>query len=134
VLGDTTLNIGRIEGGRAPNVIPDHARAQLLYRTVTDNAPLKRALEAAVGGAVQVTFPLEIPSVISPAPKGWQTTVVSFASDLPFLAPWGEGYQLGPGSIRVAHTEHERIGKAELLAGVALYERLALDLLARVPA
>jgi acetylornithine deacetylase len=69
--------------------------------------------------------------VVSTAPKGWKTTVVSFASDLPFLASWGEGYQLGPGTIRVAHTAGERIGKAELQEGVALYEKLARDLLAR---
>ena len=30
-VGPCTMNIGLIEGGRAPNVIPDHARAQLLY-------------------------------------------------------------------------------------------------------
>ncbi len=60
--------------------------------------------------------------------------MVSFASDLPFLASWGEGYQLGPGTIRVAHTALERIGKAELQDGVALYEKLARDLLARGPA
>ena len=30
--GPSTLNIGLIEGGRAPNVIPDHASANLLIR------------------------------------------------------------------------------------------------------
>ena len=134
VLGDTTVNIGRIEGGRAPNVIPDHARAELLFRTVLPHDDLKRALESTLEPRVTVTYPLEIPSVVSTAPKGWNTTVVSFASDLPFLASWGEGYQLGPGTIRVAHTAGERIGKAELQQGVALYEKLARDLLARGPA
>jgi acetylornithine deacetylase len=65
------------------------------------------------------------------APPGWETTVVSYASDLPFLAPWGERYQLGPGTIRVAHTSQEHIRKADLLRGVELYVRLALDLLGR---
>jgi len=131
VLGATTLNIGRIEGGRAPNVIPDHARAELLFRTVTPTDDLKRALADALEPRVTLSFPLEISSVISTAPKGWQTTVVSFASDLPFLTSWGEGYQLGPGTIRVAHTPDERISKADLVSGIALYERLARDLLAR---
>ncbi|MBP2646759.1 MAG: peptidase [Gemmatimonadetes bacterium] len=131
VLGDMTLNIGRIEGGRAPNVIPDHARAELLFRTVMPHDDLKRAIEAALEPRVTVTYPLEIPSVVSTAPKGWQTTVVSFASDLPFLASWGEGYQLGPGTIRVAHTAEERIRKTDLQRGIVLYEKLARDLLAR---
>ena len=56
---------------------------------------------------------------------------MSYASDLPFLSAWGERYQLGPGTIRVAHTNHEHIRKAELLRGVDLYERLASDLLQR---
>lgn len=131
VLGDMTMNIGRIEGGRAPNVIPDHARAQVLFRTVQPHDALKRAIEACLEPRVSATYPLEIPSVVSAAPDGWQTTVVSFASDLPFLASWGEGYQLGPGTIRVAHTEEERISKADLERGIDLYEKLARDLLNR---
>ncbi len=31
VLGKSTLNIGTITGGRAPNVIPDHAMAEIVY-------------------------------------------------------------------------------------------------------
>ena len=82
--------------------------------------------------AVTVTFPLELPFVKGGiAPEGWDTTVVSFGSDLPFLAAWGEGYQLGPGSILLAHGVDEHIRKADLLAGVDLYVRLATDLLAR---
>jgi acetylornithine deacetylase len=65
------------------------------------------------------------------APAGWDTTIVSYASDLPFLTAWGECYQLGPGTIRVAHTAEEYIRKHDLLRGVDLYVRLATDLLAR---
>jgi acetylornithine deacetylase len=57
--------------------------------------------------------------------------VVSYASDLSLLGGWGEGYQLGPGTIRVAHTSQERIAKAELLEGVRLYVKLARELLGR---
>ena len=56
--------------------------------------------------------------------------MVSYASALPFYQSWGERYQLGPGTIRVAHTSEERIAKAELTRGVALYVRLATELLA----
>ncbi len=133
-LGTTTLNIGTIRGGVAPNVIPDRAEAQLLYRTVGPLDRLKESILATREAGVTITFPLEIPHVTSVAPPGWETTVVSFASDLPFLHAWGEGFQLGPGSIRVAHTDEERIRKADLLRGVALYEKLARDLIARAEA
>jgi acetylornithine deacetylase len=132
LLGASTLNLGLINGGVAPNVIPPSASAQLHFRIVEPTGPLRAAIAAALAPGVSATFPVELPFHRGgPAPAGWETTVVSYSSDLPFLAAWGEGYQLGPGSIRVAHTAGELIRKADLLAGVELYVRLAADLLAR---
>jgi acetylornithine deacetylase len=131
LLGQSTLNLGLIGGGVAPNVIPAEASAQILIRTVEPTGPLKAAIQALVSPNVAVSFPVELPfHKGGTAPAGWETTVVSYASDLPFLASWGEGYQLGPGTIRVAHTAGEHIRKADLLHGVELYTRLAGDLLA----
>jgi acetylornithine deacetylase len=132
LLGPSTLNLGLIGGGVAPNVIPPSASAQLLVRTVEPTDPLKAAIRKLVSPEVSVEFPVELPFYKGgSAPAGWDTVVVSYASDLPFLASWGEGYQLGPGTIRVAHTASEHILKADLLHGVELYVRLASDLLAR---
>jgi acetylornithine deacetylase len=132
LLGPSTLNIGLIQGGVAPNVLAPEASAQILIRTVEPTGPLKAAIQALGTPGVAVAFPVELPShKAGGAPAGWDTTVVSFASDLPFLASWGEGYQLGPGTIKVAHTAQEHIRKADLLRGVELYVRLATDLLAR---
>src|ERR671910_3634028 len=132
VLGQSTLNLGLINGGVAPNVIPPAASAQLLIRTVEPTESLKRMIREATAPGVTVEFRVELPYYKGgSAPPGWETTVVSYASDLPFLAPWGERYQLGPGTIRVAHTSQEHIRKADLLRGVELYARLASDLLGR---
>jgi acetylornithine deacetylase len=132
LLGQSTLNLGLISGGVAPNVIPPHASAQLLVRTVEPTGGLKAAIREQLAPGVSVAFPVELPfHKAGGAPPGWDTTVVSYASDLPFLAAWGEGYQMGPGSIRVAHTAEEHILKSDLLRGVDLYVRLATDLLAR---
>jgi acetylornithine deacetylase len=132
VLGQSTLNLGLINGGVAPNVIPPAASAQLLIRTVEPTEPLKRMIQEVTAPGVTAEFRVELPYYKGgSAPPGWETTVVSYASDLPFLAPWGERYQLGPGTIRVAHTSQEHIRKADLLRGVELYARLASDLLGR---
>jgi acetylornithine deacetylase len=132
LLGPSTLNLGRIDGGVAPNVVPPYASAQLLVRTVEPTGPLKAAIREQLAPNVSVTFPVELPfHKAGGAPPGWDTTVVRYASDLPFLSTWGEGYQMGPGSIRVAHTPKEYILKADLLRGVDLYVRLATDLLSR---
>jgi acetylornithine deacetylase len=130
LLGASTLNIGTIQGGVAPNVIPPSAKAQVHFRTVGPTSELKRAIDSALGPGVVVRGAVEIPAYKSAAPVGWDTTFVAFASDLPFLGAWGRGYQLGPGTIRVAHTGEERIRKADLLRGVDLYVKLATDLLA----
>ena len=135
LLGKSTLNLGLIQGGVAPNVIPPSATAQLLVRTVERTEPLKAAIRSLLTDGVSAEFPVELPFYKGGnAPDGWDTTVVSYASDLPFLSAWGERYQLGPGTIRVAHTNHEHIRKSDLLLGVDLYERLASDLLSRAPA
>ena len=131
LLGPSTLNIGMISGGVAPNVIPPAAEARVLIRTVSPTEALKGAVTACLEQGVTAEFVGEIPAWKGEAPAGWESTVVSFASDVPFLADWGERFQMGPGTIRVAHTATERISKAELLAGVDLYVRLARDLLAR---
>jgi len=60
-IGPSTLNIGVIEGGRAPNVIPDAARAQLLYRLVGPATELRQRISEAVQGLARVEFILEIP-------------------------------------------------------------------------
>jgi acetylornithine deacetylase len=134
LLGPSTLNLGLIGGGVAPNVIPPAASAQILIRTVEPTGPLKNSIRALLAPGVTVDYRVELPFYKGgAAPAGWETTVVSYASDLPFLEPWGERYQLGPGTIRVAHTSQEHIRKADLLRGVDLYVRLASDLLARAP-
>jgi acetylornithine deacetylase len=131
LLGASTLNVGLIRGGVAPNVLAPEGSAQILIRTVGPTGALQAAIRELAAPGVLVTFPVELPSHKGgAAPAGWDTTVVSYASDLPFLTGWGECYQLGPGTIRVAHTADEHILKADLLRGVELYARLATDLLA----
>lgn len=132
LLGRSTLNIGRIYGGAAPNVLAPSASAELLIRLVGDGAPIRAAVVQAAGENVAVDFPLEIPAHRAPSLPGWDETAVAFASDLPFFGAWGGGYQLGPGSIHVAHTDGEYLTKQALLDGVDRYEQLARTLLARV--
>lgn len=127
-IGPATFNIGVIEGGRAPNVIPDFARAQLLYRLVAPAEELKRQIVETVGALAHVEFVLEIPFVRLRSLEGIPTMVASFTTDIPTLGNWGEPLLLGPGSIHVAHTEGEHIDKRELLAAVDLYAEIARKL------
>src|SRR2546423_1595346 len=128
-IGSTTLNIGLIEGGRAPNVIADKARAQLLYRLIGPSDQLKREILQAVGDLAQVDFVLEIPFVRLLTLDGLPTMIAAFTTDIPALSNWGEPLLVGPGSIHVAHTEGEYVEKEQLHAAVDLYCSIARRLL-----
>jgi acetylornithine deacetylase len=130
-VGETTLNIGLIEGGRAPNVIADKAEAHLLVRLVGPAEDIKSAIVATVGDRADVEFSLELPFVQMRAVEGMATMVAKFTTDIPSLTNWGEPFLLGPGSIHVAHTPDERIRKSELLECVELYVRLAKGLVGK---
>ena len=132
VLGLSTMNIGVIEGGRAPNVIPDKASAQLLIRLVDDGESTRVALGSIAEGKVEMNEVLYIPAMHFDALSGFQTTAVAYTTDIPLLCPaWGKPFLLGPGTIHVAHTLEERVLKSELFEAVQLYERLATELLAK---
>src|SRR3990172_5288433 len=109
LLGKTTYNIGIIQGGIAPNVIPDFARAEVMYRVVRPADEIYEAVCRTVGDLVTVQKVLEIPPVQLGRMDGLETTVVAFSTDIPALTNWGQPFLLGPGSVRVAHTENERI-------------------------
>jgi acetylornithine deacetylase len=127
--GDTTLNIGQIQGGHAPNVIADHAEAQVLIRLVCDSAPVRAAVLEAAAGLAEVAFTLDLKFVRLRAVEGLPTMVAKFATDIPQLTNWGVPLLLGPGSIHVAHTPFEKLAKKELLEAVELYVKVAKQLL-----
>jgi acetylornithine deacetylase len=127
-IGPCTPNIGLIEGGRAPNVIPDYAHADLLYRLIGPSEELRRQIIATAGDAVKVTFPLEIPFLRLRTVDGLPTMTAAFTTDVPFLTNWGEPLLIGPGSIHVAHTEGEYIDKQQLAEAIDLYCTIAKGL------
>ncbi len=130
VLGPSTLNIGTITGGRAPNVVSDHAKAELLIRLVDDPAPVRAAVEAACAGLVEAKELLCIPAILMESIPGFETDVMKYTTDIPaFGGAWGKPLLLGPGTIHVAHTSQERVPKAELLQASAQYAQLVRRLL-----
>ncbi len=131
LLGGTTLNIGTIDGGRAPNVVADLAEAEIMFRTVGDPAKIREAVSAAAAGRAVVSEVFYTPAVQLAKLDGLPTTVVAFTTDIPsFEGTWGQPFLIGPGSIHVAHTAEERISKKELSEAVDIYARMATQLLA----
>ena len=130
VLGPSTLNIGTISGGRAPNVIPDEARAEIMIRLVGDSSSTKEAILRAAEGRAEAREVLEIPALHLGSLPGFETTVVAYTTDIPaFGNQWGQPFLIGPGTIHVAHTLQEHVSKRQLLDAVELYERMLRQLL-----
>ena len=128
VLGPSTMNIGVITGGRAANVIPDEAVAQILIRIVENSEPLRRKITEIIGDRCELVIVRDTPVLLMEKLEGYETDVVAFTTDLPSLTNWGRPLLLGPGSISTAHTERECVRKSDLTAAADLYYRMVRDL------
>ena len=131
LLGRSTLNIGVISGGRAPNVVPDAGLAEITIRLVGDPAPVREAVRRAVGDLAEAREILCIPAMRFDKLDGFDTTIVAYTTDVPaFAGAWGKPFVLGPGDIHLAHTSEERVLKRELAAAKDIYQRMVGQLLA----
>ena len=95
-IGPSTLNIGLISGGYAPNVIADKAEAHILIRLVGPSDETKKSIRATVGDRADVAFSLDLPFVRMRKVGNRPTMIAKFATDIPALTAWGEPFLLGP--------------------------------------
>jgi acetylornithine deacetylase len=130
VVGNSSFNIGVFHGGERANIVPERASASVMLRTVESPAKTRDKMRQIVGDRASIEVIAGSEPHILHVADGFETTVVSFGSDVPFLGNLGKPLMLGPGSILDAHTANERIRKDDLIEGAALYERLARTLLA----
>ena len=127
--GETTCNIGVINAGTRPNVIPAAATAELQVRVTVNVDAARKIVDQAVAGRAQVEYASAHDPVKLFYVRGFEETIVRFTTDIPYLSNWGQAVLLGPGSILDAHTDHECISKRELEKAVDLYVQLAQSLL-----
>ncbi len=130
-VGPSTLNIGLIEGGHAPNVIADAASATILVRLVGPSDKIRASVLDVLGDDAELDVTLEIPFQKLKRIEGLPTMVAAFTTDIPALSNWGEPLLLGPGSIHVAHTPNERLAKQEQMEAIDLYTQVAHRLVQR---
>ena len=129
VLGRTNYVIGLVSGGIAPNVVPPDAEAEITFRTVGPASEVRSAV-AGLGAGLDVEDVLEVPVERFHTVPGFATRTFPFTTDAPFLHRFGDVLLYGPGSARVAHTDHERVEIPELHRATDGYERLVRALVA----
>src|SRR3954470_5940481 len=130
ILGRTTVNIGTIRGGTEANIIPALCESELMFRLVSDVAPLREAVTKWAEGKAELEWGSYIPAQRFHTIPGFDTAPMAYTSDIPLLSRWGTPLLFGPGSIHVAHTSEEFIDVEELRSSVDAYERIVRSLLA----
>ena len=128
IFGETTANIGVISGGTRANVIPAGAEAVIQIRLAVESEAIRKLLEEAIAGRASIDYksvhdPLRLLTL-----DGFETMVARFTTDIPYLSNWGKAILIGPGSILDAHTDGEKISKADLRRAVDLYVDLVRKL------
>lgn len=138
-LGNSTLNIGLIDGGVAANVVAEYAEAKVAIRVAagTPNEIKSLVAEALAetknkaesnGGSLEIELigrpfgPVDIDSDV----KGFDTITVNYGTDIPNLVGDHKRYLYGPGSILVAHSDHEHLKVSELELAAKDYQKLIL--------
>ncbi|KAL1965639.1 hypothetical protein VTN77DRAFT_5316 [Rasamsonia byssochlamydoides] len=144
-LGKTTLNIGHVVGGVAPNVVPASAYAEVIVRLAVADVDLVKelivkAVDDATGGNENVTVEFIDNGTESPPVdfdtdvEGFNVTTVNYGTDA-FHLHLHEGsggsrhgrvrrYLYGPGNIFVAHGDHEGLPVWQIEEAVRGYKKL----------
>jgi acetylornithine deacetylase len=130
IWGKTLVNIGMIEGGVAPNVVPDSASATVSLRSGQASDQIIDRIMSLVGQEVRVEILGRAePQALFTLP-GFEQVVLPYGTDIPYLRSFGKKLLLGPGSAVIAHTEKEKVEKKQLFEAVEIYKEMAKGLLA----
>lgn len=135
--GNTTMNFGRVQGGVAANVVAETAEASIAMRLAAGTPKvLKDLILGALkdiktkveeeGGDLEVEWTSEgyPPVDINCDIEAFEKLVVNYGTDVPNLEGDHKRYLFGPGSIFVAHSDHEALKRKELELAVLDYRRL----------
>jgi acetylornithine deacetylase len=135
--GNTTVNFGRLEGGVAGNVVAETASANIAIRLAAGTPQeVRKTLIAALsdikakaqsdGGDLDLDWEIEGygPVDIDCDLAGFKTMTVNYGTDIPNLKGGHRKYLYGPGSIFVAHSDHEALQRRDLEQAVLDYRKL----------
>ncbi|KAF2185078.1 Zn-dependent exopeptidase [Zopfia rhizophila CBS 207.26] len=138
--GNTTMNIGKVQGGVAANVVAETAEARIAVRLAAATPKIVQgmvldALEDVkssvekLGGTLEIEWsgegypPIDIDCDI----ESFEKLTVNYGTDVPNLKGDHKRYLYGPGSIFVAHSDHEALKKKDLEQAVLDFRRLIVE-------
>ncbi|RSL42299.1 hypothetical protein CEP54_015529 [Fusarium duplospermum] len=125
--GNSTINIGKIEGGVAGNVIPASASAIGGVRVAAGTPDEVRDLIRRAVLESDSNLNVEFSTYgIGPVPidhdvDGFETIILNYGTDIPNLNGSHKRYLYGPGTILNAHSAHEFLTVSDLEEAVQGY-------------
>ncbi|CAJ0941651.1 unnamed protein product, partial [Mesorhabditis belari] len=134
VHGDTTLNVGLINGGHALNAWAEKAQASIFFRVTTSVNDVKSQLEKIVGERADLDYSLggNDPVTFAEPPFPAKRLACSFNTDLPYYKKKDQlkgAFMYGAGSITNAFSADEFIPIDDLNKALETYYRLLVTLL-----
>jgi acetylornithine deacetylase len=138
-LGNTTVNVGRIEGGVALNVIPEKAEARLAVRIAI--GPQETGAKVVEGRIRDIFTSVDEEAFDISCNNGYgaincncevagfENITVNYGTDVANLKGEHTRYLYGPGTILVAHGPDEALKVKDLEAAVEGYKKLILHAL-----
>ena len=134
--GNSTVNVGLIRGGVAANVVAEHAEASVLIRLAGGTIEEARGVvsRAVAGMGLEVDFSQGYgPVGLDADVDGFEVITVNYGTDVPNLEVKRgvKRYLYGPGSILVAHSDHEALTVRDLEQAVDGYKKLVLHALGK---
>lgn len=137
LLGATTLNTGRIQGGVAGNVVAESANASVSIRISRSEDDASSSVRDMITGMLSpivtrareahATFDLIFSNATYPAQildtdvEGLEVAPVFYGTDIPSLPQVKKRYLFGTGTIEVAHTPNEGLSQDELVQAAEAY-------------
>lgn len=125
ILGKTTINVAKIRGGVATNVVSPSSELLVSFRTITSSDKVIAELTGLVGDAAKLQIHYRSEPARLMTVEGFDTEIAAFCTDIPnFEALNAKALLYGPGSIHVAHTDKEYVSIDDLNKAVDDYKTL----------
>ena len=122
-LGETTWNVGLLRSDNPQNILSPELRCRLYFRTTFVSDQAVQDWMASAGNVTVEARGGDQPARYVTLP-GFESAPVSFGSDAPHLAGFGHKIICGPGTIRVAHRDDEKVSVRDLVRATEQYVRM----------
>ncbi len=126
-LGETTWNVGLLHSDNPQNILSPELRCRLYFRTTFVSDQAVQDWMASAGNVTVEARGGDQPARYVTLP-GFESAPVSFGSDAPHLTGFGHKIICGPGTIRVAHRDDEKVSVRDLVRAVEQYVRMYRDI------